>query len=72
MIVEKTNMAHGTVDMAAMISVKIDKEVYRLVKTVASWKELTVADYLAQIVRPIVEKDMAKLVNEAKRPHKEE
>jgi hypothetical protein len=49
------------------ISVKIDPDVYRMVKTVAAWKDLNVAEYLSMIVEPIVRKDMAKMTKEASR-----
>lgn len=48
----------------ALVSVKIDAEVYRLVKTVASWKDMNVADYLSEIARPIAERDFARISKE--------
>jgi hypothetical protein len=48
------------------VSVKIDAEVYRMVKTVAAWQDVTIADYLTAIVKPVVERDLAKLDREAR------
>jgi hypothetical protein len=47
------------------VSVKIDAEVYRLVRTVAAWRGVAVAEYLSDIVRPAVQKDIAKMSKEA-------
>jgi hypothetical protein len=63
-------MAAGTAEMAdkrTYVSVKIDSEVYRLIKTVASWKGLNVADYLTEIARPVAERDFAKINREISR-----
>jgi hypothetical protein len=50
------------------VSVKIDAEVYRLVKTVAAWRGITVAEYLTDIVKPAVARDWAKIGREAAKP----
>ena len=47
------------------VSVKIDAEVYRLVKLVATWKDMSVAEYLSQTLRPIVAKKWAKINRES-------
>lgn len=49
------------------VSVKIDADVYRLVRTVAAWKGVNVSEYLSEIVAPVVRKDMAKMQKEASR-----
>jgi hypothetical protein len=55
-----------SVDMAKKdVSVKIDPDVYRMVKTVAAWRDMNVSEYLSMIVAPIVRKDMAKMHREA-------
>jgi hypothetical protein len=47
------------------VSVKIDAEVYRLVRTVAAWRGVSVAEYLSEIVAPVVRKDLKKMNREA-------
>lgn len=47
------------------VSVKMDAEVYRLVKTVAAWRGLTIAEYLTDVVKPIATRDWAKINREA-------
>ena len=59
MVQESPTMAKGD------LSVKIDPEVYRMLKTVASWKGLKVSDYLSEIVRPVIIREMAKLGTES-------
>ena len=54
------------------ISVRISKKVYRLVKAVASFKGMTVADYLSQVVQPIAERDWKKINREVTREQEEE
>ena len=44
-----------------LISVKIDPEVYRLVRTAAAWKGVNVSEYLSEAVRPTAERDCAKI-----------
>lgn len=39
------------------ISVKIDADVYRLLKTVAAWHGKHVSEYLTETMRPIVTRD---------------
>jgi hypothetical protein len=46
------------------VSVKLDVSVYRLVKAVAGYKGMHVSDYLAQIVRPVVERDFDRINRE--------
>ncbi len=53
------------------VSVKIDAEVYRKVRTVAAWRGVSVAEYLSEIVDPVATRDVAKMSKEAgdkKRP----
>jgi hypothetical protein len=40
------------------VSVKIDAEVARLAKIVAAFEDKTVAEYLSESLRPIVERDV--------------
>lgn len=47
------------------VSVKIDAEVYRLVRTIAAWRGVSVAEYLSEIVAPVVRKDLKKMNREA-------
>ncbi len=49
-----------------LISVKIDAETYRLVKTAAAWKGVSIADYLSAVVRPIAEKDLDRMQRDRK------
>lgn len=50
------------------VSVKINADVYRMVRTVAAWKGENVSEYLSRIVEPQVRKDMAKMTKEASEP----
>jgi hypothetical protein len=47
------------------VSVKIDADVYRMVRTVAAWRGVSAAEYLSQLVRPAVTADLAKVNREA-------
>jgi hypothetical protein len=49
------------------VSVKIDAAVYRLARTAASWKGMSVAEYLSEVVRPIASRDVAKIDKEARK-----
>jgi hypothetical protein len=53
-----------------LISVKIDADVYRLIRTVAAWRGENISDYLTGIVRPIAERDVARINKAAKKPAK--
>ncbi len=44
-----------------LITVKIEADVYRLVRTVAAWRAENISDYLSEIVKPIAERDLAKI-----------
>lgn len=48
-----------------LVSVKIDADTYRMVKTVAAWRGLDIAEYLTEVVRPAVRRDLAKINKEA-------
>jgi hypothetical protein len=43
------------------VSVKIEADVYRDVKTVAAWKGLKVAEYLSEIARAPARRDLDKI-----------
>lgn len=43
------------------LSVKLDAETYRMVRLVAAWHGVTIADYLSDIVRPVAKKDFEKI-----------
>lgn len=47
------------------ISVKINADVYRIIKTVAAWKGIPVSDYLSEIAGPPARRDMARMSKEA-------
>jgi hypothetical protein len=49
----------------AMPTVKIDAEVYRLVRTVAAWRGVSVAEYLSDVVAPVIRKELKKMNREA-------
>ncbi len=53
------------------VSVKIDAEVYRMVKTVAAWKGVPIAEYLTEVVGPVARRDMGKMNQEIKRPRED-
>ncbi len=53
------------------VSVKIDAKVYRLVKAVASYKGLSVAEYLSEIVKPLASRDWAKINREVSKGREE-
>lgn len=40
------------------LSVKIDPEVYRLVRTAAAWFGEDITSYLSRIVRPVAQRDV--------------
>ncbi len=40
------------------ISVKVDKEVIRLARTIAAFRDLNLAEYLSETLRPIVTRDV--------------
>jgi hypothetical protein len=40
------------------LTVKIDAEVLRMAKVVASFKDISLAEYLTEALRPIVERDL--------------
>jgi len=42
-------------------SVKIDSDVYRLVRTVAAWRGVNVSEYLSEIVAPIARRDVQRM-----------
>jgi hypothetical protein len=54
------------------ISVKIQADVYRKVRTVAAWRGVNISDYLSGIVDPVVSRDLAKINKEADKPPQEE
>jgi len=39
-------------------SVKIDEAVVRMARLVAEYKEITIAEYLTELIRPLVERDL--------------
>lgn len=54
------------------VSVKIDAEVYRMVRTIAAWKGVNISEYLSEIVRPIARRDMAKVNKEASKDDRQD
>jgi hypothetical protein len=46
------------------VSVKIDAEVYRLVKTAAAWQGRDLGEYLSEIAREAALRDIAKMKEE--------
>lgn len=42
---------------------KLDKEVLRQAKTIATWRGITIAEYLTEILRSPVRKDFEELVS---------
>jgi hypothetical protein len=54
------------------VSVKIDGEAYRLAKTVASWKEMGVNEYLTAVVTAAAKKDLAKIQRDLSRQSQDE
>lgn len=55
-----------------LLSVKIHADVYRIVKTVAAWKGLNVADYLTAIAREPANLDFARILAREGKVHEEE
>jgi hypothetical protein len=49
------------------IPAKIDQEVIRLAKIVAAYRSISLAEYLSERLRPLVESDLAKHQREEKR-----
>jgi hypothetical protein len=46
------------------VSVRIDARVYRILKTVAAWEDVPIAEMLSDIVGPVVRKKLAKIQRE--------
>jgi hypothetical protein len=49
------------------VSVKINAEVYRLVRTVAAWRGVSIAEYLSEIVAPVVRRDLKEVNRQSAR-----
>lgn len=47
------------------VPVKIDEDVYRLVKTASSWKGVSIAEYLSAVVKPVAQRDCARIGKQA-------
>jgi hypothetical protein len=58
---EADNSAATEVQTVAskLISVKMDPDIARLCKACAALKDMTLADYLTAVLRPVAEKDLA-------------
>lgn len=56
-----------------LISVKIEPDVYRLIRTVAAWKGENISEYLSEAVRPVAQRDFdrMKAAGRAKEEHDE-
>jgi hypothetical protein len=50
------------------VSVKIDAEVYRLVKTAASWQGKDIAEYLSEVAKEAAMRDIASISTEVRQP----
>jgi uncharacterized protein (DUF1778 family) len=50
------------------VSVKIDAEVYRLVKTAASWQGKDIAEYLSEVAREAATRDISGISAELQQP----
>jgi hypothetical protein len=62
-------MASGVAEVAVkQVSVKIEASVYRMAKTVAAWQGRNISEYISEMLRPIVEKDLAAVSRETKTP----
>lgn len=53
-------MSPATAEMVKRndLSVKIDAEIVRKVKIVAAYRDLSIAEYLSETLRPIVEREL--------------
>jgi ATP-dependent Clp protease adapter protein ClpS len=51
-------------------TVKIDVEVLRKAKVVAAIRDVTLAEYLTEVLRPIVEKDHARAIADEAKPRR--
>jgi hypothetical protein len=47
------------------VSVKIDAEIYRLIRTVAAYRGVNVGDYLSDIAEPPARRDFDKMKKES-------
>lgn len=54
------------------ISVKIDVETYRKLRTVAAWKGVRVNEFLTQVVDPIMDRELSKMAKEVSKGQKED
>lgn len=46
------------------VSVKIDPDVYRKAKTVASWQDKFIGDYLSEVLGPVMSHEIDKMQRE--------
>jgi hypothetical protein len=53
------------------VAVKIDREVVRLAKAVASYRDLSLAEFISETLRPLVVKMFDGLPRERKHPNEE-
>jgi hypothetical protein len=54
-------------DKRNKVSVKLDGDIYRLVKTIAAYRGVTIEEYLSEIVGPIAHRDWVKITREVDR-----
>ena len=55
----------------ADVSVRLSYEAYRLAKTVSSWKDISLTDYISGLVLAAARKDFEKMNKEAARHHEQ-
>jgi len=61
---EYDNWANKGPESGDRVSVKINASAYRLLRTVAAWRDLSISDYLSEIVAREVGKELDFVVNE--------
>lgn len=54
------------------VTIKIDTEVHRKLRTVAAWKGEDLAPYLTAIIEPILDRELLKMAREIEGREKEE
>jgi hypothetical protein len=47
-----------------LVSIKIHRSAHRLLKTICSWKEVDMMDYISELVEREVPKELARIANE--------
>jgi hypothetical protein len=64
---ETVVMSEAVMPKHADVSVKLGWEAYRKAKTAASWRDISLVDYLSQVVEAAADKDLDRMERERAR-----